>query len=329
MTAIRPRLPIRGALAIGCTITLAAAWWFWHVSHMLASAVFVICPGIAFTAMLVMGADGVIESVQNWVERTPFRIVLVPAGLWTLYVIYAIGMGIATVRGATVMAVYLAVPFVLFAPFRNNSWQTWIEPIVILWVWLPLELGIVRSVLITHQGTDLHYAFAQLLAIDAGLVAFTVWNRTPGIGFRFEWDRSITVAGVVHFLMFAVIAIPLGIGIDFIHYSFTGAKLIPAPAAFAGIFFFTALPEEFLFRGLIQNWLQRTTRRPAISLGIAALIFGASHLNNGPPVPNYRYFLLASIAGVFYGLAWRRSGSLMASSLTHALVDTLWSVFFR
>lgn len=276
-----------------------------------------------------MGSDSVIEHLQHWIEQQPARIVLIPAGLWLLYTIYAAGMQIATVRGLGVMAIYLAVPFGVFAAFRNGGLRTWSEPLVILWIWLPLEFGLIRSILITRHGFDLHYAFAQALAINAGIAAFTVWNRTTRTGFRFEWDRRIAVTGTTHFLLFAVIAIPLGLAIDFIHYSFTLYKLAPAPAAFAGIFFFTALPEEFLFRGLIQNWIERTTCKPAVSLVIASLIFGASHLNNGPPVPNYRYFFLASIAGVFYGRAWRKTGSLMSSTLTHALVDTCWSVFFR
>src|SRR3989449_11643561 len=96
-----------------------------------------------------------------------------------------------------------------------------------------------------------------------------------------------------------------------IQYSFATSKLYAAPVLFVGIFLFTALPEEFLFRGLIQNWLQRTVRSGAISLAIASLIFGASHLNNGSPIPNYRYFLMATIAGMFYGRAWRNTGSLM------------------
>jgi membrane protease YdiL (CAAX protease family) len=279
--------------------------------------------------MLLLGSDDTLESVQKWIDRQPSRVSMTPAGLWTLYIVYAIGMGIADVRGATVMAVYLSVPFLAFAPFRHGPLKHWIEPLVILWIWLPLEFGIVRSVLITKQGADLHYAFAQLLAIDGGIVAFALWNRTPEIGFRFEWDRVIATEGLLQFLMFAVIAIPLGLAIDFIHYSFRLSKLAPAPAVLAGIFFFTALPEEFLFRGLIQNWIQRTTKKPVASLAIAAVIFGASHLNNGPPIPNYRYFLLATIAGIFYGRAWGRTGSLISSSLTHALVDTCWSVFFR
>jgi hypothetical protein len=207
--------------------------------------------------------------------------------------------------------------------------RMWLEPLVVLWIWLPLELGILRRILITAPGADLHYAFAQLLAIDIGLIVFAVWDRIPYLGYRFEWDGSILRKGLSNFLIFAAIGIPLGLAIGFISYSFSLSKLYPAPALFAGIFLFTALPEEFLFRGLIQNWIEHATGKPRASLIIAAVIFGAAHLNNGGPTPNYRYFLMASIAGVFYGRAWRSTGSLMASSTTHALVDTFWSVFFR
>jgi hypothetical protein len=126
-----------------------------------------------------------------------------------------------------------------------------------------------------------------------------------------------------------LIGIPLGFAIQFINYTFTVQKLMIAVPAFAGIFLLTALPEEFLFRGLIQNWIERVTRKRTLSLFIAAVIFGASHLNNGLPLPNYRYFLMATIAGLFYGRAWRSSGCLMASALTHAFVDTCWTVMFR
>ena len=222
------------------------------------------------------------------------------------------------------MAAYLAVPFLAM------SFTARAEPLVILWLWLPLELGVIRSVLITSTtGLDLHYVLAQLLALDAGVIAFAVWNRTPAIGYRFETDQKILSNALIHFVLFAAIAIPLGLTIGFIQYSFATSKLYAAPLLFIGIFLFTALPEEFLFRGLIQNWIERTTRRQVFSLASASLIFGASHLNNGPPVPNYKYFFMASIAGLFYGRAWRNTGSLMASSLTHALVDTFWGMIFR
>jgi membrane protease YdiL (CAAX protease family) len=39
--------------------------------------------------------------------------------------------------------------------------------------------------------------------------------------------------------------------------------------------------------------------------------------------------VLASIAGVFYGWTWRKSGSIIASAIVHALVDVLWHFLFR
>ena len=309
---------------MGFVITVAAVAWFAAAGRPLSQAVLMICPGLAFCGMLVLGSGYVQEGAQEWVKASPIRIATVPAALWVLYLIFATGMGISTPVAMITMAVYLSVPFLVFAVLPSA------EPLMILWLWLPLELGIVRQLLITHSpGADLHYAFAQLLAIDAGIAAFIVWNRTPNVGFRFELDRAMVRAGLANFFMFAVIAIPLGFAIHFIHYSFAWRKLYTAVLVFAGIFLFTALPEEFLFRGLIQNWIQRVSQNRVLSLLLASVIFGASHLNNGPPVPNYRYFLMATIAGIFYGTAWNWTGSLMASALTHALVDTVWSVVFR
>jgi membrane protease YdiL (CAAX protease family) len=320
----RYRTGIRCATIFGIVATVSAGIWFWQATHQWRTALSVLCPGVALTSMLLLGSDNVLERLNLWVKANPARIALAPAGLWLLYLIYAIGMGIADAGSALLMAAYLGIPFLAFYFSRK------LEPFVILWLWLPLEFGLVRRLLETHgPGIDAHYVFGQLLAVNAGIIAWAVWNQTPGIGYRFELDRKILKSGLINFAVFAAIAIPLGLSIHFIRYSFTLQKLYPAPLAFIGIFLFVAFPEEFLFRGLIQNWIERRTGSRAASLVIASIIFGASHLNNGPPVPNYKYFLMASIAGVFYGRAWRSTGSLIASSMTHALVDTLWSVIFR
>jgi membrane protease YdiL (CAAX protease family) len=318
------RLGTREAAAFGIAATAAAGVWFWNATHHIPDTLFILCPGAAFTAMLWLGSDTILERIEKWVHTQPARVVIVPAALWLLYLTYAAGMKITGVKSLLIMAAYLAMPFLALSVTDKA------EPIVILWLWLPLEFGVIRNVLTTHTAAaDLHYVFAQVLAIDAGIIAFAVWNRTPSIGYRFEADRRILSNGLIHFVLFAAIAIPLGLTIGFIRYSFTISKLYIAPFLLIGIFLFVALPEEFLFRGLIQNWIERKTQRRAFSLVAASVIFGASHLNNGPPIPNYKYFLMATIAGLFYGRAWRNTGSLMASSMTHALVDTFWSLVFR
>jgi membrane protease YdiL (CAAX protease family) len=59
----------------------------------------------------------------------------------------------------------------------------------------------------------------------------------------------------------------------------------------------------------------------------ASIAFGAVHLWFRA-FPNWRFALLAAVAGVFYGLAFRRARSIRASMVTHALVVTTWRVFF-
>jgi len=288
-----------------------------------------LCGAIILAGMLVLGSETRIEQLQKALIARPARILIVIATLWSVYFVYSMATGTAQLQGLLVLAIYLSLPFLLLSHERTES--SWLDMIAILWIWLPLEFGILRHFLITSsaRGTDFHYGFAQGLAINMGLVAFLAWSRFPGVGYRFEVDRRILVAGVSSFVLFAAIAIPLGFAIGFITYSFEWKKLFVAPATFLGIFLFIAIPEELLFRGLLQNWIERATSRHILSLILASIVFGAAHLNNGAPIPNYRYFLMAAIAGLFYGGVWQRTRSLVAAGITHALVDTAWTVFFR
>ena len=145
-------------------------------------AVLVGCPGLAFLAMLLLGSDGVLERLERWIDEWPWRIIAVPVGLWLLYLAYAAGVSQAAIKAGSAMAAYFGLPFVVMWPSRKTQSRGWLEPLVILWIWLPLEFGIIRRILIAGApGADLHYAFAQLLAIDTGIIAFAVWNRTPNI----------------------------------------------------------------------------------------------------------------------------------------------------
>jgi membrane protease YdiL (CAAX protease family) len=60
---------------------------------------------------------------------------------------------------------------------------------------------------------------------------------------------------------------------------------------------------------------------------VASCVFGLFHIRHAP-FPNWRYVVLASVAGWFYGSAYRRSGTIFGSALVHAMVDTVWRTFF-
>ena len=100
-------------------------------------------------------------------------------------------------------------------------------------------------------------------------------------------------------------------------------------AAVAVIFLGTALPEEILFRSLVQNLLMRRFGAGWRTLLAASFIFGCAHLNNGPqPLPNWRYLILATLAGIAYGAVFQKASTVLSSATLHMLVDWTKHVFF-
>lgn len=87
-----------------------------------------------------------------------------------------------------------------------------------------------------------------------------------------------------------------------------------------------SLVEEVLFRGYIQGGLSRCLKSlphgETLALLGAALIFGLTHVGAG-----WQWMLLATLAGVGYGLAYR-FGGLAAAILTHVALNTVHFVFF-
>ena len=74
--------------------------------------------------------------------------------------------------------------------------------------------------------------------------------------------------------------------------------------------------------------MERRIGRTA-ALAATAILFGLAHWNKRTTSFNWQYVLLAALAGIFYGRAWRADRRVGASAITHATVDTLWSLWFR
>lgn len=169
----------------------------------------------------------------------------------------------------------------------------------------------------------------KLVLLDFCLYGFLVIRQLTNVGFDLRLRVRDLVIGLRETLFYAPIAIPLGLVFGFLH----GHATLPAAGRATGVFFFTffliALPEEIYFRGWIQNLLGRRIGRNA-SLFLAAAIFGLSHFNRRAAGHfNWRYVLLAAIAGIFYGRAWRQENRIAASAITHACVDTIWVLWLR
>lgn len=170
--------------------------------------------------------------------------------------------------------------------------------------------------------------FGKVLLLDAGIYAFLTIRQLDGVGLDLRLrSRDLTV-GLREFAFYALIAIPLGIGLGFLHVHPHWPHLTEALGAFIFTFFLVAAPEEIFFRGWLQNLFERRLGRTPALL-VTAAIFGLSHWNKRAAHFNWRYVLLATLAGIFYGRAWLHGRRVGASAVTHACVDTVWSLWLR
>ena len=167
----------------------------------------------------------------------------------------------------------------------------------------------------------------NLLLVDAGLYAFLGIRRLSGTGFDFHLRWSDWKTGVRELVFFAPAVLTLGIALGFIHPHSTLPAFGKAALTWGGIFVFVAVPEELFFRAWVQNLLERRVGRPT-ALVVTSVLFGLSHFNKRSAHFNWRYVLLATIAGIFYGRAWREQRRVPASAITHTSVDWLWSLWF-
>ncbi|OGU01731.1 MAG: hypothetical protein A2085_11625 [Gemmatimonadetes bacterium GWC2_71_10] len=204
-----------------------------------------------------------------------------------------------------------------------------------------LALGLVagiwdRALKIPVPGnTSIGLAF--FLAVALGLFLYTAVRplRTMNVGLALPWrDLGVALAG---FAGVVALAIPGGFAIDFVIWNPRLADTGFALARLLGLIVFVGIPEEILFRGLIQEGLGRLWGARAGWL-VASLVFGLSHITKKTGLTaaqgeelfglNWRYALLATVAGLGYGWVYRRTGRVSAAALTHGMVNWVWSGFF-
>jgi len=201
----------------------------------------------------------------------------------------------------------------------------------VLFIWYTIEFGAAPDVgLPIGASVPLVVGligYLKLALIVLFLYVVTLSNRLPDVGFTFSLNRRDWREVLINFALFGIIAIPIGLVTGFIKPSTALPSLLEIIGRGVFIFLFIALPEEILFRGVIHRYLERVLRwSPVATLILSSVIFGASHLNN-PPNVGY-YFILATIAGIFYGRTFVRTGKVVPAVIVHLAVDWMWSVFF-
>jgi uncharacterized protein len=282
----------------------------------------------AFTAELipavVFGFIG--DRAARLVARWPVALRLgAPAAFAVIYVVVAFSQHILH---WTWFALYVALPVAIAwllaqaavaDPEQRGNWR---DAVVLLVLGLAVDLRWFDSA--WPSGLR---ALNELFLVDAGLYGFLAIRQLNGTGFDFHLNWSDWTTGLRELALFAPVVLVLGLALGFIHPHKNFPGVGAAALRWVGIFFLTAVPEELFFRAWVQNLLERRMGR-RVGLVIASVLFGLSHFNKRSAHFNWRYVLLATIAGIFYGRAWRERRRVPASTITHACVDWMWSWWF-
>lgn len=199
--------------------------------------------------------------------------------------------------------------------------------LTILVLWLPLEFA-AGATLIPRPAQGFLHSVAYGIAILLGLILFVGFRSVPGLKFNLPRNMRDYWLPLAAFAITAPVLAVVGVVIGFIPPPHAPTQSAGRMISAVGLIFAgTALPEEILFRSLIQNFISLRFGRNTGTLLIAAIIFGCAHLDNGPqPLPNWRYMILATIAGVAYGRVFRKASTALSDSALHMFVD--WTKHF-
>ena len=259
-------------------------------------------------------------------KLSPIARVLAPAVLCIPYAIVAASTGILRWYWLALYALLpVAIATLLTQARRVDSQQrgNWRDYLVLIAVGLAVDLRWFEAAWPAHLAV-----FNKVLLLDTGIYGFLMLRQLDSVGFDLRLRLRDLGLGLREFLLYAPIAIALGLDLAFLHAHAVWPSPLQFGGAFVFTFFFIAVPEELFFRGWPQNLLERRMGRyPALIL--TAMLFGLSHWNKRTTTFNWQYVLLAALAGIFYGRAWRKDRRIGASAISHATVDTVWSIWLR
>jgi uncharacterized protein len=253
---------------------------------------------------------------------------LLGALIFVLYINYLFGTGTFALGRIGIVAALIFLPLALAMSAGKSAPGSWQDFLTIAAIWAFVKFG-PSQYLWPYPGGRLAYICTVLVAVNVAIATFLLARKTKGIGYTIGWGKSWPLYVFGSFLASGCVAIPLGISLRFISFapqwdrwgSFLGLSI--------AILVFTAWPEELLFRGILQNLLARTSKSELAGWWTSSVLFGFSHITNNGQFPNWRYVILATVAGLFYGYTWRRTNSIFASALVHASVDVTWHFLFR
>jgi uncharacterized protein len=179
-----------------------------------------------------------------------------------------------------------------------------------------------------YPGVDVNI-LGRLTTFLSAVLALMLVRRVQETGYGLWPSRNDWKQGLIHFGYFLPIGLPAGLLMGAMKFRDAPAPLWAIVGTFFAFLWVVSLFEEFLLRGVLQNWFENWTGSATAALLCTSAVFGLIHLPYAGRFPNWRWVLLAGVLGVFCGRARNQAGSIKASVVTHALVVTVYRGFFH
>ncbi|MCK4848123.1 MAG: CPBP family intramembrane metalloprotease [Candidatus Heimdallarchaeota archaeon] len=182
---------------------------------------------------------------------------------------------------------------------------------------------------------DLGYVMNSLWMVCIGFVTYGIGEGIHNK--QNDSDRGLlpsTYASIVankFTVLASVIIIPLGLLTSFLIWNPQEFDLFNIIISFIGIALTIGLQEEMIFRGIILKELDKygeSVNYQRVVLVLVSILFGFTHWNNATSEYFMMYFITATIAGIAYGLSFRKAG-LFSAILSHTLIDWFWALLLK
>jgi membrane protease YdiL (CAAX protease family) len=206
----------------------------------------------------------------------------------------------------------------LCAAAAKPSGQIRIEDVAFYLVaWEPFNFGVWERSLAGVAGPYAYDLAAVLL-----IALCVVFGRRRKLRLGLRLSAKDFAIGLAHLAPLTAL-IPLGLWLGFLkfHPQFGWPMLGTA----AEYFVFVAPAEEVMFRGVVQNLLERQLGGwPALLITTTLFATIYTHVAGNGVFPNWTYVAFAFACGLAYGHSYLRSKNILVPIFVHGCVDTIW-----
>ncbi|MBT6006963.1 MAG: CPBP family intramembrane metalloprotease, partial [Prolixibacteraceae bacterium] len=262
-----------------------------------------------FGLMLALGSLKASNQFNNWLNEDKNSLYYLAGGITFLFALPGLITGTFNPYYTVIFSLIVFMVFGVLKQAKDESFRlNWSDIAVWIVLWILFDLRWYMEILPAVD--SISYTW---WSIAVSVIAIIGWYgfRGADIGFNLVPKIKDLYITLIALIVIMALVIPPGLATGFLTFSIPESYDIPKLAIhFIGLFLTVALPEELFFRGILLRGLDKVFAKRWIPLVVSSLAFGLMHWNNvGELSTQIIYVSLASVAGLGYGWAYRKSGN--------------------